>query len=95
MFIPSDVLVIISVIAFFVAVVLRLLDRSGIIFLNHKIYIESSYPATSLIKEYVTNTTNIEFKNELLKVLRLRKFHKFFIILFLLGITSIIFKVIF
>ncbi|WP_299258395.1 hypothetical protein [uncultured Aquimarina sp.] len=86
MLISDDFLVVIAFISFIAAAILRLIDNSGSILLKHSIYIESSYISRSLLKKYIFNENEIDFKKSLKRVLVIRNIHNFCL---LVSITTI------
>ncbi|WP_299313190.1 hypothetical protein [uncultured Aquimarina sp.] len=86
MLISDDFLVVIAFISFIAAAILRLIDNSGSILLKYSIYIESSYISRSLLKKYIFNENEIDFKKSLKRVLVIRNIHNFCL---LVSITTI------
>ena len=91
----SSSLIVFAFLSFLIGVMLRLLDNSASIFLNHKIFVQSSYVSKSIIKEQIENTKDSIFKKSLQNILLLRKLHNFFILLSVILIFLIVIKNVF
>ncbi len=73
---------------FLISVVITLLNNSASVFLNYGIFVQSSYPPTSLIKHHIKDTSDVVFEKSLRKALVLRRLHELFIIFSLIcGIS--------
>ncbi|MBQ4805465.1 hypothetical protein J8L88_21565 [Aquimarina sp. MMG015] len=70
---------------FLVAAIITLINNSAAILLSHGIFVQSSYPATSLLKRHIKSTSDIRFKKSLKKALVLRKLHQLFIMFSLIS----------
>jgi len=65
---------------FFISVIVTLLNNSASIFLNHGIFVQSSYPPTSFIKQHIKNASDVAFRKSLRKALVLRRLNEVFAI---------------
>lgn len=76
----TDFLAIFCFCFFLIAIIITLINNSASILLDHGIYVQSSYPRTSLLIKHIKSTSDMSFKKSLKKALVLRKLHKLFIV---------------
>ncbi len=90
MVISDDFLLVISFTAFITAVIIRLLDTSGSILLKNGVYIISSYPPRSFLREYMSKETPVILKNKLRKIFILRNAHNFHMVIAIVSFFWVI-----
>ncbi len=75
---------------FIIAVTFRLMDNSAAIFLDHEIFVDSSYVSVEMINEQLTNTEDEALRKALKRVLMFRRLHNLFMILALITLPPVI-----